>query len=74
MEFTSSEIKTWAQRIVPIVLGAAGGYAYYHFIGCASGACPITSNPYISTAYGGLVGALLIPRKVKKPETGGEKQ
>ncbi len=49
------------------VLGAAGGYAYYHFIGCASGHCPITSNPYISTGYGAAVGVLMgIPVKKKK--------
>jgi hypothetical protein len=41
------------------VLGAAGGFAYYYFIGCSSGTCPISSNPYISTAYGVLVGAVL---------------
>jgi hypothetical protein len=40
-------------------LGAAAGFAYYWFIGCASGACPITSNPYISTLYGGAMGALV---------------
>lgn len=36
--------------------GAALGFAYYYFIGCTSGHCPITSNPIISTAYGGIVG------------------
>ena len=35
------------------------GFAYYYFVGCASGTCPITSNPYVSTAYGALVGLLL---------------
>jgi hypothetical protein len=38
--------------------GAAAGFAYYHFIGCVSGTCPITSNPYISTGYGAVVGFL----------------
>jgi len=42
--------------ILPMVICACGGFAYYHFIGCASGTCPITSNPYISTSYGGLFG------------------
>jgi hypothetical protein len=47
--------------------GLAGGYMYYHFIGCQNNMCAISSNPYISVAYGGLIGILLIftifPRK-----------
>lgn len=48
----------WLKRTLVVLLGAVGGFAYYYFIGCASGACPITSNPYISTGYGALVGGL----------------
>jgi hypothetical protein len=65
MELSKSKIIKWSKRILPVILGSAGGYAYYYFIGCVSGACPITSNPYISTIYGGIIGALLIPRKNK---------
>ena len=39
--------------------GAVGGFLYYRLVGCASGACPITSNPYISTGYGGVIGTLI---------------
>ena len=50
-------------KILPAVilgaLGATGGYLYYRFVGCASGACPIASDPYISTVYGGIIGVLL---------------
>jgi hypothetical protein len=54
------------------VLGSAAGYAYYHFIGCKTGACPITGNPWISTLYGLLIGLLLTfpsKKKGKKSES-----
>jgi len=47
------------KRVVPVIGGAVLGYAYYYFIGCNSGSCPITSNPYISTFYGGLMGLII---------------
>ncbi len=46
-------------KLVLTVIGAGAGYAYYHFVGCATGTCPITGNPYISTMYGGLMGFTL---------------
>jgi hypothetical protein len=45
-----------------IVLGAGLGFAYYRWVGCASGTCPITSNPIISTLYGALLGGMLAMR------------
>jgi hypothetical protein len=36
--------------------GALLGFAYHKIVGCRSGACPITANPYISTLYGALMG------------------
>ena len=47
------------KRILPVVVGAALGYAYYYFIGCTGNACPITSNPYLTTGYGLGAGLLL---------------
>jgi hypothetical protein len=43
---------------IGIGLGAVAGFAYYYFIGCNSGTCPITSNPWISTVYGSVVGGV----------------
>lgn len=46
--------------LVGILLGAAGGFAYYFYVGCASGTCAITSRPLNSTLYGALLGGLLL--------------
>lgn len=45
--------------IIGAVAGGVLGLAYYKFVGCTSGTCPLTSNPWISAAYGGVLGALL---------------
>ncbi len=41
------------------ILGAGAGYLYYYFVGCASGRCPITSNPWSATVYGVVLGLLI---------------
>ena len=45
--------------IIGICVGGVLGFSYYKFVGCSSGTCPLTSNPYISTIYGAVMGALL---------------
>jgi hypothetical protein len=44
--------------LIGVVVGGLLGFALYRFVGCASGACPLTSNPWISTIYGMVVGGL----------------
>jgi hypothetical protein len=44
---------------VGVVVGAITGYAYYYYVGCASGTCAITSKPLNSSLYCGLMGGLL---------------
>jgi hypothetical protein len=39
-----------------ILTGATAGFLYYYFVGCASGTCAITSNPWLSIIFGGLLG------------------
>ena len=56
-----------------LAAGASLGYLYYYYIGCASGSCAITSNPYISTAYGAMMGLVFMwPSEVKHVEQKGE--
>ena len=58
----------WVKRTLAILAGGILGFGYYYFIGCSSGACPISSNPYVSTAYGGMMGLVLAwgPRGAKQ--------
>lgn len=51
-------LKHWL-RITGVAVGVLGGYLYYYYVGCVSGTCPITSNPYRMMIYGALVGYLL---------------
>jgi hypothetical protein len=47
------------RTVLGIVLGAAAGFAYYTFIGCRTGTCPITSNPFLSIFFGAMIGLLV---------------
>ncbi len=44
--------RMWLYNLAFVVGGAELGFAYHKLVGCRSGACPITANPYISTLYG----------------------
>lgn len=44
--------------VLGAILGALAGYMYWHFVGCVSGTCAITSKPLNSTLYGSLMGTL----------------
>jgi len=45
--------------MIGLVIGAIGGYIYYVKVGCVSGTCAITSNPWMSTAWGAAFGYLI---------------
>jgi len=48
------------KAVICLALGSIGVILYWRFVGCTSGHCPISSNPFISTAYGGLLGYLFV--------------
>jgi len=58
---TAGFFKSWQfwKPFIGIVAGASGGFLYYHFVGCKSGTCPITGNPWGSVLMGGLLGYLV---------------
>ena len=45
--------------VMDAVIGGGLGFAYYKFIGCSSGTCPLTSHPVVSSVYGAVLGALI---------------
>ena len=54
---------------IAIALGSISGFAYWYFIGCTSGTCPLTSNWHSTTLVGGVFGYLLSDSfKTKKKE------
>jgi len=44
--------------VLSVAIGAGAGFLYSKYIGCRSGACPLTSNRYIATVYGAVLGGL----------------
>ncbi len=63
-----STLLKYKLTLIGILVGAIGGYAYYYFVGCASGTCAITSNPLNSTLYGSMMGGLLFSNFKKEKE------
>jgi len=59
-------IKKNTLTLLGVLAGFVIGYLYYHFVGCNSGTCAITSKPLNSTLYGGLMGGLLLNMFQKK--------
>jgi hypothetical protein len=40
-------------------LGAGGGAAYAHFIGCHTGTCALTGNAWVAALFFGFTGAVM---------------
>jgi hypothetical protein len=63
-EFIKSSF--FRKPFIGIVIGGIAGYLYYHFVGCASGSCAITSNPYLSIIGGGFLGYFIVNSPCRK--------
>lgn len=44
--------------LLAVAVGGVFGYAWYHFVGCETGACVITARWWTSTSYGAVMGYL----------------
>ena len=47
------------QMLTNAAIRAGPGFGWYKFVGCSTGTCPLTSNPFISTLYGMVMGVLI---------------
>ena len=49
-------------RVIALPLvGSAGGFLYYRYVGCTTGTCAVTSSLWLSTGFGYILGSLLYP-------------
>ena len=59
-------MKQWLRLGLFVAGGALAGLGYYYLVGC-SGNCAVTSSPWMTMFYVGIIGALL-SAVVKKKE------
>jgi hypothetical protein len=62
------KLKGSVYQIIGVVIGAIAGYVYYTKVGCISGTCAITSNPYMSILWGAIMGYLVSNIFKSKPK------
>lgn len=66
-------MKSWIVKnrlyFLGAMAGAVAGFLYWKFVGCVTGTCAITSNPYRSTVYFAIMGGLLFSMFKKEKTT-----
>ncbi len=79
MATMKKRLKKYGIYLIFAGIGAAAGFAYWYFIGCKSGTCPITSKWMNTTLYGALLGYLagdlilgMFKKKTKQQPGSGE--
>ncbi|MBQ1257583.1 MAG: hypothetical protein IIW08_01415 [Clostridia bacterium] len=55
----NNKVKKYIRHILFAAAGSGIGYFINFFIGCPTGTCAVTSNPYSSMAFMALVGWLI---------------
>lgn len=50
------------RAVIGGVIGALVGFGVYRFVGCKTGACPLSGNPWIATILWALIGAVIASR------------
>jgi len=57
-------MKKWILKnklyLIGALLGALAGFLYYKYVGCVTGTCAISSNPFRSSIYFAFFGAVLL--------------
>jgi hypothetical protein len=51
--------KRHGRKIVGGLLGAALGYAWYRVVGCSTGTCALSANPWTATLLPAVLGVLV---------------
>ncbi len=51
------------RMVIGVIIGGAIGFSVGYFGKCASGTCPLTSNPFTSMFIGALFGAMIAAGK-----------
>lgn len=52
--------KNFLKSLMGIALGGLAGFLFFWFVGCNTGTCPITSNPYSTIFIGSLMGLVIV--------------
>lgn len=53
------ELNMVLRMLIGAAIGGNLGFGWYKFVGCSTGICPLTSNPFISTLCGMVAGGLI---------------
>lgn len=58
-----------ARTLLGVLGGAIAGALYSHTVGCVTGSCPLTSNPWTAAMFGAAIGgSLLMPERAPERE------